>query len=57
MEFPDFDFAQGEIPLRERSSADHDSPWKYQEYHLSDRERFNLLMRRTHMIESEQIVI
>ncbi|MBI3966225.1 MAG: hypothetical protein HY329_11385 [Chloroflexi bacterium] len=40
-------------PLRERSCADHDEPWQYQPYHLTDREKLALWRRRDRMLASE----
>ena len=41
------------VPLRERFAADHDEPWQYQPYHLSDREKLGLLRRREEMQRGE----
>ncbi|MBI3966323.1 MAG: hypothetical protein HY329_11885 [Chloroflexi bacterium] len=47
------EFIAAEVPLRERTWADHDEPWQYQPYHLSDREKLALLKRREKMLAGE----
>lgn len=42
-----------EVPLRERTAADHDEPWNYQPYHLSDRVKLLLLKNRERMFAGE----
>ena len=31
------------VPMREQTWADHDEPWQFQSYHLSEREKSALL--------------
>ena len=44
---------EAEVPLRERTWADHDEPWAYQPYHLSDLEKSRLLRRRERALAEE----
>lgn len=42
-----------EVPFRERLWADHDEPWQYQRYHLSDKTKLSLLRNRDRMLAGE----
>lgn len=40
-------------PAREQVCGDHDEPWQFQLYHLSERERLRLLLRRERAAAAE----
>ena len=42
-----------DVPLRERTCADHDEPWQYAPYQLGLREKLELLKRRERMLAGE----
>lgn len=47
------EFVAAEIPPREQTGADHDEPWQYQPYHLSDRQKLALWRRRDQAVAEE----
>ncbi len=47
------EFVAAEVPLRERTWADHDEPWQYQPYHLTDLQKLAMLKRREQMMAGE----
>ena len=42
-----------EPPAREQAGGDHDEPWQFQLYHLTDRERTYLMLRRERAYTAE----
>ncbi|MBI3966547.1 MAG: hypothetical protein HY329_13015 [Chloroflexi bacterium] len=46
-------FRLPELPDHERVAADHDEPWQYQPYHLSERTKLYLLKHRDRLLASE----